>query len=174
MQICFRFRTSLSSNNIPLFTQHRTDTNQPNWNECKIYIPNPKTKFLNEKMNRKHKDFRQGQEIIPDITIFSENLKADFRRRNNKNTLKETIYSLEIKASERENSRLQFNEIKKDILKLKAQYLETKYKHNKEIGTGIMIIDTAPKENERMNKMTLDRVKIIAKENNVDIWYCCH
>jgi len=138
----------------------------------KIWINNLKTSFLIERMNKKHINYREGQEIIPDITIFTENVKSDFRRRNYKNTLKETIYSLEIKASEREKGRLQRNEIITDILKLKAQYTETKIKHNKEIGIGIMIIDTAPKENERMRKTTLGEVAEFAKENGVDFWYC--
>ncbi|HIP49160.1 MAG TPA: hypothetical protein EYG92_09385 [Lutibacter sp.] len=123
-------------------------------------------------MNKKHINFREGQEIIPDITIFNENVKSDFRRRNYKNTLKETIYSLEIKASERENGRLQRNEIKIDIIKLKSQFTETKLKHKKEIGIGIMVIDTAPKESEKMKKDTLDEVTEFAKENGVDFWYC--
>lgn len=123
-------------------------------------------------MNNKHKDFREGQEIIPDITIFTKNIKSDFRRRNYKNTLKETLYSLEVKASEREKGRLQGSEIKNDIIKLKSQHTETKLKHKKEIGIGIMIIDTAPKESERMRKNTLDEVKRFAKENGVDFWYC--
>ena len=138
----------------------------------KIWINNPKTSFLIERMNKKHINFREGQEIIPDITIFTENVKSDFRRRNYKNTLKETIYSLEIKASERENGRLQRNEIKIDIIKLKSQFTETKLKHKKEIGIGIMVIDTAPKESEKMKKDTLDEVTEFAKENGVDFWYC--
>ena len=118
----------------------------------KIWINNPKTPFLKERIKKKHIDFRIGQEIIPDITIFTKNIKSDFRRRNYKKTLKETLYSLEVKASEREKGRLQRSEIKTDIIKLKSQYTETKLKHNKEIGIGIMVIDTAPKENERMKK----------------------
>lgn len=90
----------------------------------KIWIKNPKTPFLIEKMNKKHINFREGQEIIPDITIFTENFKSDFRRRNYKNTLKETIYSLGIKASEREKGRLQLIEIKTDIIKLKHSLLK--------------------------------------------------
>jgi type III secretory pathway component EscR len=130
----------------------------------KIWINNPKTSFLKERMNKKHINFRKGQEIIPDITIFTKNIKSDFRRRNYKNTLKETIYSLEIKASEREKGRLQLNEIKTDIIKLKSQFTETKLKHKKEIGIGMMVIDTAPKENERMRKKTLDEVIEFAKK----------
>lgn len=90
----------------------------------KFGLKNPKTPFLIEKMNKKHINFREGQEIIPDITIFTENFKSDFRRRNYKNTLKETIYSLGIKASEREKGRLQRNEIKTDIIKLKHSLLK--------------------------------------------------
>ncbi len=138
----------------------------------KIAIKNPKTHFFKEGILKKNKNFREGKEIIPDISIFSEHIKSDFRRRNFKNTLKETLYSLEIKASERENGRLQPKEIKTDIIKLKSQYTETKLKHNKEIGIGIMVIDTAPNENERMRKNTFDEIKRFAKENGVDFWYC--
>ncbi len=138
----------------------------------KIWINNPKTPFLKEKIKKKHINYRIGQEIIPDITIFTKNIKSDFRRRNHKKTLRETLYSLEIKASERKEGRLQRSEIKTDIIKLKSQYTETKLKHNKEIGIGIMVIDTAPKENERMRKKTLDEVTEFAKENGVDFWYC--
>lgn len=35
-----------------------------------------------------------------------------------------------------------------------------------------MVIDTAPKEIEKMRKETLDEVKEFAKENGVDFWYC--
>ena len=80
---------------------------------------------------------------------------------------------MEVKASEIENGRLQFNEIKTDILKLKAKFInETKFKHNKEIGTGLMIIDTAPKENERMRKITLDEVNKFAKKKQCRFLDC--
>jgi len=59
---------------------------------------------------------------------------------------------------------LQGSEIKTDITKLKSQYTETKLKHNKEIGIGIMIIDTAPKENERMKKIHLMKLKNLQKK----------
>jgi len=144
----------------------------------KITFINPKSEFFREgiknlnKAYQKNKSGQEGKEIIPDITIFSKNVKADFRRRNTKNTLKETLYSLEVKASERKNGRLRPKEIKTDILKLKAQYSETKIKHNKEIGIGMLVIDTAPKNNERMTKISLDEVIEFAKDNNVDFWYC--
>jgi len=44
--------------------------------------------------------------------------------------------------------------------------------YKKEIGIGITVIDTAPKEIERMRKEKLDEVIEFAKENGVDFWYC--
>ena len=35
-----------------------------------------------------------------------------------------------------------------------------------------MLIDTAPKVNERMRKTILDEVTEFAKENGVGFWYC--
>ena len=138
----------------------------------KITFLNPKTKFLKDGMKNKKPEYQEGKEIIPDITIFSTNIKSDFRRRNSKNTLKETLYSLEVKASERKNGRLRPKEIKTDILKLKAQYTETNLKHGIEIGIGMLVIDTAPKSNEKITKKTLNEIVAFAKENGVDLWYC--
>ncbi|HIE45844.1 MAG TPA: hypothetical protein EYP87_06745 [Flavobacteriaceae bacterium] len=138
----------------------------------KITFLNPKTKFLKDGMKKKKPEYQEGKEIIPDITIFSTNIKSDFRRRNSKNTLKETLYSLEVKASERKNGRLRPKEIKTDILKLKAQYTETNLKHGIEIGIGMLVIDTAPKSNEKITKKTLNEIVSFAKENGVDLWYC--
>ncbi len=138
----------------------------------KITFLNPKTNFFKDGMKNKKSEYQEGKEIIPDITIFSTNIKSDFRRRNSKNTLKETLYSLEVKASERKNGRLRPKEIKSDILKLKAQYTETNLKHGIEIGIGMLIIDTAPKSNEKITKKTLNEIVAFAKENSVDFWYC--
>ncbi len=137
----------------------------------KIYIKNPKAIFLKEAIKKKNINYRQGKEIIPDVSIFSQNINCDFRRRNCKNTLRETLYSLEIKASERLKGRIRPGEVINDIIKLKAQLQEIKNKYNKVIGVGIIIIDTAPKKAERMTPQALDNVKNVANKENVDFWY---
>jgi hypothetical protein len=138
----------------------------------KTTIEDCKTDFFKDRITKKDKKFRsKNLEIIPDISFYSNSLKADWRRRNYKNTLEKTIYSLEIKASERNKGRLQFKEIETDFLKLKAQYNETKLKFNKEIGIGMMIIDVAPLENERMKKETLNKIIELSKKLSIDLWY---
>jgi len=138
----------------------------------KTTAENPVTDFFKSRVEAKHINFRSfGIEFIPDISIYTTNLNSDWRRRNFKNTLKETLYSLEIKASERYKSRLAYKEIETDIFKLKAQYDETFSKYGKRIGVGILIIDTAPKINERMKSSTLARLLELSKQNDIDFWY---
>ncbi|MBP1840442.1 hypothetical protein [Formosa algae] len=138
----------------------------------KTCIENCQTEFLQERIRKKNIKFQSiDLEIIPDISVYEKSINSDWRRRNFKNTLKKTLYSLEIKASERHYNRLVFSEIKNDLFKLKAQYEETKIKFGKLIGIGMLIIDTAPKCEERISKSTLKQSIDIAKELNIDIWY---
>jgi hypothetical protein len=138
----------------------------------KTTIKHVKTQFLKDRIAKKNINYQSdGIEIIPDISIYHKSINADWRRRNFENTLKHTLYSLEIKASERQNGRLTFSEIKEDVLKLKAQFDETKLKHGIEIGLGMMIIDVAPTDEERMKLKTLEEVINLTKEHDVDLWY---
>lgn len=138
----------------------------------KTTIKDVQTEFLSERIKKKNINFQSdGIEIIPDVSIYHPDIKADWRRRNYKSTLQQTLYSLEIKASERQNGRLTFGEIKEDVLKLKAQFDETKIKHNLEIGVGMMIIDVTPNEGEKMKRNTLEDVIKLCKEYQVDLWY---
>jgi hypothetical protein len=138
----------------------------------KTTIKQVKTQFLKDRIAKKNINYQSdGIEIIPDVSIYHESINVDWRRRNFENTLKHTLYSLEIKASEKQNGRLTLSEIKEDILKLKAQFEETKIKHGIEIGVGILIIDVAPTNEERMKPKTLLEVINLSKEHNVDLWY---
>ena len=137
----------------------------------KIYITHPQSDFFKQKLANKKGEWAEGFEPIPDITIFSEKINNDWRRRNYDNTLKESIYALELKASERQDSRLRYKEIKNDIDKLIAQDEETWLRHKKRIGKGRMIIDTAPKKEERMKPDTLGELRGYAKQNGIDFWY---
>lgn len=138
----------------------------------KTTVSNVQTDFFNQRLLLKNPDYQSfGLEIIPDISFFSKNINGDWRRRNFDNTLKETIYSLEIKASERHKGRLTKGEIQSDILKLVAQREETYQLYGKRIGTGMLVVDVAPDLTERMKAPTLDFIIEFAEANSVDLWY---
>jgi hypothetical protein len=52
------------------------------------------------------KTIKVGFEPIPDIVLFSPNISSDWRRKNYRNTLKNMLITIEVKASKREKSRL--------------------------------------------------------------------
>lgn len=138
----------------------------------KITIPNVSSPFLKERILKKKKNYQSfGIEIIPDISFFRSELNADWRRRNHINTFKETLYSLEIKASERHKGRISYPEIETDLLKLKAQAEETELQHDRKIGIGMMIIDVAPKLEERITDNSLTKIKAFSKLHSIDLWY---
>ncbi len=71
----------------------------------KTTIENCQTDLFKSKILMKNKKIQFGNlEIIPDISIYEKSIDSDWRRRNYRNTLKKTLYSLEIKASERHNN----------------------------------------------------------------------
>jgi hypothetical protein len=138
----------------------------------KTTITEVQNDFFHQRILLKNENYQSsGLEIIPDITFFSEKINYDWRRRNFENTFKETIYSLEIKASERHKSRLRQLEIKTDIQKLVAQRQETQKLFGKKIGVGVFVVDVAPDSNERMKEPTLNYIIEFAKLNEVDLWY---
>ncbi|WP_242923068.1 hypothetical protein [Pontibacter liquoris] len=138
----------------------------------KTTIPGVQHPFLHQKSLSRHADYQNADiEIIPDITVFTRDIDHDWRRRNFISTLKETLYSLEVKASERHKGRLQQKEIETDIRKLVAQREETERIHNRRIGVGMFIIDVAPDPDERMKGATLNYLTEFARQQEVDIWY---
>lgn len=54
---------------------------------------------------------------------------------------------------------------------MKAQFDETKFKFNKSIGTGMLIVDTTPTIEERMKKNPLNNLIKLSKDLKIDFWY---
>ena len=94
----------------------------------KMWIDNPISKVFQGLVQKRHEDYRGGFEPIPDIVLFSPNINSDWRRRNYKNTLDNMLIAIEVKASEREKSRLRPKEIITDIEKLDAHRQEVENK----------------------------------------------
>lgn len=138
----------------------------------KTTITDVQNPFLLQKSFMRNANYQSADiEIIPDIMVFTQEINHDWRRRNFANTLKETLYSLEVKASERYKGRLQQKEIETDILKLIAQREETERLFSRRIGVGVFIIDVAPDLGERMRASTLDFLTEVARDHEVDLWY---
>jgi len=87
----------------------------------KMWIDHPVSDEFKALDRRKHQDFQGGFEPIPDIVLFSPQIRGDWRRRNNHATLLNMLVAIEVKASERAKGRLTGGEITKDIRKLRSQ-----------------------------------------------------
>lgn len=172
MQADISLRTALPGNAVPSSQTNRGNTLQPAWDECEDNHSMRAEFFLHQRSLTRHANYQNADiEIIPDITVFTQEINYDWRRRNFTNTLKETLYSLEVKASERHRGRLQQKEIETDIQKLVAQREETERIHNRRIGVGMFIIDVAPDTRERMKVVTLNYLSELARQQDVDLWY---
>jgi len=136
----------------------------------KIWIDNPITALFRELDKRKHKKFQGGYEPIPDIVLFSPEIEGDFRRRNRKNTLRHILMAIEVKASERDQSRLAPGEIIEDILKLEAFRKEARRRRSNFVPT-MIVIDTAPDKKEQMTEDSLQFILEEAREHNVGLFY---
>jgi len=136
----------------------------------KMRIMSPQSKLFKELDNKKHVSFRGGFEPIPDVCIFSSRVNADWRRRNRETTLASLLLAIEIKASERENSRLQSSEIQFDIQKLAAHRFESN-KRGFDFYPVMMILDTAPSVKDRMKPNAIESMQAIAADLNVGILY---
>lgn len=136
----------------------------------KIWVDKPITSFFRTREYYKHKDFRGGIEPVPDIVLFSPEIDGDFRRRNNKNTFKYMLMAIEVKASERENSRLTPGEICEDIFKLEAFRKEARHRKKNFVPT-MVVLDTAPIREERMTSQSMEIIISEAKKHNVGLFY---
>ena len=136
----------------------------------KIWIDKPITSLFRTHDSYKNRDFQGGVEPIPDLVLFAPEIKGDFRRRNNKNTLRHMLMAIEVKASERAHSRLIPGEIVEDILKLEAFRNEARRRSTNFVPT-MVVLDTAPNEKERMTKKSLQFVLDEAEEHNVGLFY---
>lgn len=152
-----------------LRTDGRVPANQVGMN-VKMWIDSPTSKLFKELNDKKHKNFQGGFEPIPDVVIFKPSIESDWRRRNNKNTLKNMLLAIEVKASERANGRLRPAEITLDIRKLAAHREEASHQGSSMLPV-MMIIDSARTENERIKPKALDQACALAKELNVAMMY---
>ena len=94
---CFRYYGKVPKNQIGM--------------NVKMWIDNPVSTLFSELDKRKHEDYQGGFEPIPDVVLFSPGIQGDWRRRNEKNTLKHMLLAIEVKASERKSKRLRPGEI---------------------------------------------------------------
>ena len=136
----------------------------------KMYIKDVVSEHFKVLDLKKHEDFRGGFEPIPDVVVFAPEIDGDFRRRNRARTLRYMLLAVEIKASERSQSRLSAGEIVKDILKLKA-HLEEAQARGGGFTPVVMVVDTAPEENERMRLWALEQMKSEASQHDVHLFY---
>ena len=136
----------------------------------KMWIDSPVSELFQSLDKKKHKDYQGGFEPIPDIVIFKHEVKSDWRRRNNKKTLVNILIAIEVKASERENSRLQPSEILLDIRKLSALKEET-IKNGSDFLPIMLIIDSAPLKEERMTERALKASTDLATQLGVGFLY---
>jgi hypothetical protein len=81
------------------------------------------------------------------------------------------LMAIEMKASERAGSRISDAEVLWDIGKLDAHRIEGEQRHKRTIGAVIMIINTAPRREERMTDLSINRVRARAREAGVDFYY---
>lgn len=120
----------------------------------KQWIESPVSAAFKANDLKKHVDFRGGFEPIPDLVLFSGGIGGDWRRRSYANTLRHMKCAIEVKASERANSRLRAGEIRNDIIKLAAHRQEVR-----QLGCDMlpvmMVIGVAPDGHERMVESAL-------------------
>jgi hypothetical protein len=153
-----------------LRTAGRTPVKQLGMN-VKMWIERPRAKFFRLLDVRKHEDYRGGFEPIPDVILFAPAIQGDWRRRQCEETLKQMIGAIEIKASERDQNRLQKGEIIRDIEKLAAHREEKKHRHHRGFYAAMMVIDTAPDEKERVTAAGLEKIMFAASAADVEFFY---
>lgn len=142
----------------------------------KMYMRRPLTEMFRLLEKAKHLDFQGGFEPIPDVVIFKPGIDGDWRRRvflrgqMIRYTIQQLLMVIEVKASERLDSRLQRNELLHDIRKLASQRKEINYRRGDFLPV-MLIVDTAPLPNEQMSASTLQAVQAFAAENKVLLFY---
>jgi len=136
----------------------------------KMAVANPQSPFFKEQEGKRVLDYQGEFEPIPDIVLFKSTINTDWRRRNNENTLTHMLMAIEIKASEQKNSRLGPGDIEFDINKLDALRFEVRRLGGSVVPV-MIVIDTAPKTNERMVPKSLERVQEFAKNKKVEFFY---
>lgn len=132
----------------------------------KQWVRAPATDLFRAWADKKHIDYREGFETIPDVVLFSPDVAGDWRRRNYERTLGCMLAAVEVKASERASNRLSTREIIRDIDKLAAHRDEVS-----QLGCSMlpvmMVIDVAPLTAERMVAASVDACRSHAATTNV-------
>lgn len=136
----------------------------------KMWIDKPTTSVFKQKDKDKQIEYQGGFEPIPDVVLFKPSIQGDWRRRNFENTRKRMLMAIEVKASERMDSRLRPKEIMADIEKLAAHREEVHCYAGSMIPV-MMIIDTAPEEEERMLPVNIPVIQDHARNNDVSFFY---
>lgn len=136
----------------------------------KMWIDNPVSDLFKKLDKRKHKDYQGGFEPIPDVVIFKTDIDSDWRRRNSKKALLNMLAAIEVKASERNNSRLQPSEILLDIRKLAAHRQEV-VSRGADFLPVMLIIDSAPELKERMTQSAVEQSMNLSSELGVGFLY---
>jgi len=136
----------------------------------KMQIDKPVSRLFKRLDLKKHEDYRGGFEPIPDVALFSPRVSADWRRRKNDVTLSSLLLAIEVKASERANSRLLPGEVTGDLKKLAAHRDEAKHRGG-DFYPVMMVIDTAPLLKEQMTKYSFDLARQSAEELSVGFLY---
>ncbi|CAA9464383.1 MAG: hypothetical protein AVDCRST_MAG25-1324 [uncultured Rubrobacteraceae bacterium] len=136
----------------------------------KMWIDNPVSELFRQLDLKKHEHYRGGFEPIPDVCLFSTRVEGDWRRRKRKETLETLLLAIEIKASERANSRLGPGEIIRDIMKVAAHREEAEARGSS-FSPVVMVIDTAPEHSEQMTFYGLRESEARAREVPVGFLY---
>jgi hypothetical protein len=136
----------------------------------KMWIDHPKTKLFRMYDKEKNPDFQGGFEPIPDVVLFKPSVNGDWRRRNHENTIRRMLMAIEVKASERNDGRLRPGELISDIEKLDALRQEVRLRDASVVPV-MLVVDTAPEEDERMIPASLDEVCEFAKSSGIALFY---
>jgi len=136
----------------------------------KMWVENPVSDLFKKLVEKKHKDFQGGFEPIPDVVVFKPVISGDWRRRNNEATLFNMLLAIEVKASERSNSRLQPAEIMLDIKKL-AAHQEEVIARGADVVPVMLVIDSALEARERMTDNALSKSLALANSLGVAFMY---
>ena len=136
----------------------------------KMYIEKPVSAKFQQLGQRKHADYRGGFEPIPDVALFGPENAGDWRRRSRAHTLKTCVMAIEVKASERANSRLRPGEIRDDIEKLAAHREEALFR-DADFAPVMLVIDSARDTAERMTSSGVEASLECARQCKVGFLY---
>lgn len=136
----------------------------------KQWIPDVHSELFRQFDLAKHEDFRGGFEPIPDVVIFSPDVKGDWRRRRRDHTISCMLAVIEVKASERAKGRLYFREVSSDIRKLAAHREEAQLR-GYDFHPAVIVVDSAPKKAERMTPWSVSAARELSRGLGVEWRY---